>query len=213
MRRVFAKCLNDCVVIGNINDLHLLDLEGHDLANSRQGQRLECTRYGHFAIADFLRKHLRGELLFVEFVAQFEDLDVVKKFDDFFVRAIPEGAQKSRSEKFPAAFATIEINVKQISSIELNFDPRSAIWNDSKTVEHLAVYVHRRFERNTRGTMQLAYDDALGPVDHECALLCHQRDFTHVNFFFFRPLLLTKLESYVQWRAVSLAFALRFERL
>src|SRR5205823_9704632 len=105
-----------------------------------------------------------------------------------------EGAQKSRSEKLSAALAAVEINVKQISSIELNFDPRSAIWNDSETVKHLAVHVHRRFKRNARRAVQLAHDYALRPIDHECSLRCHERDFAHINFLLLRPLLFAKLE-------------------
>jgi hypothetical protein len=60
--------------------------------------------------------------------------------------------------------------------------------------------------------MQLADDHALRAVDHERALRRHERDFAHVNFLFLGPLLLAELESDVQRRAVSLAFALRLER-
>src|SRR5438132_120548 len=60
--------------------------------------------------------------------------------------------------------------------------------------------------------MQLRNDDALGPIDHECALRRHERNFAHVNLLFFRPLLLAELEGHVERRAESLAFALRFKR-
>ena len=60
--------------------------------------------------------------------------------------------------------------------------------------------------------MQLRNNHALGAVDHERALRRHERDFAHVNFLFFRPLLFAELESHVERRAESLAFALRFER-
>ena len=90
------------------------------------------------------------------FSLSFRVLDVVKKLDDFFVRTVAESAKESRREKFPAAFAAIEINVKQIAGIELHFDPGTAIRNDAEAVKHLAVQVDARFERDTGRTMQLA---------------------------------------------------------
>ena len=66
---------------------------------------------------------LVARLLFVEFLAQLQLLDVVKKLDDLFVRAVAEGAEESGGEKFPAALAAIEINVKQIAGVELHLDP------------------------------------------------------------------------------------------
>ena len=43
--------------------------------------------------------------------------------------------------------------------------------------------------------MQLAYDDTLCAIDHECALRRHKRDFSHINFLFLRALFLPQLES------------------
>ena len=113
---------------------------------------------------------LVARLLFIELLAQFQVLDVVEKFDHFFVRAVTEGAEESGGEEFPAAFAPIEINVKQIAGVELHFDPRTAIRNDAEAVEHLAVEMNARFKGDARRAMQLADDDALRAVDHECAL-------------------------------------------
>ncbi len=113
---------------------------------------------------------LVARLLFIELLAQLQVLDVVEKFDDFFVRAVTEGAQESGGEEFPAAFAAIEIDVKQIAGVELHFDPRAAIRNDPEAVEHLAVEVDARFEGDARRAMQLADHDALGAVDDERAL-------------------------------------------
>src|SRR5207245_9204629 len=104
--------------------------------------RLESPPDRRFASAHFRRRHLGRELFPVEFLAQLETLDVVKKLDDFFVRAITERAQKRRREKLPAALATIEINVKQIGRIKLHFNPGAAIRYDAEAVEHFAVEVH-----------------------------------------------------------------------
>ena len=185
--------------------------ERHDLADGGQGQRLEGARHGHFAVEHVRGQHLGRELLFVELLAQLQLLDVVEKLDDFFVRAVAERAEESRGEKFPAAFAAIEIDVKQVAGIELHFDPGTAIRNDAEAVEHFAVEMDARLESDARGAMQLRNDDALGAVDDERALRRHERDFAHVNFLFLRPLLFPELESDVERRAESLAFALRFE--
>src|SRR5262249_48025975 len=181
------------------------------LAHGRQSQGLKRARDRHFTIADVRGKDFAGELFFVEFVTQLQDLDVVKKFDDLLVRAIAEGAQKSRREEFSAALASVEINVKQISRIELHLNPRTAVWNDAKTIKHLAVDVDSGLERNAGRTMQLAHHHAFRTIDDEGTLRCHERDLTHVDFFFLRAFLLSQLECHVQRRTVGLPFALRFK--
>src|SRR5437899_3930951 len=59
--------------------------------------------------------------------------------------------------------------------------------------------------------MQLRNYHPLRPVDHKRPLRRHERDFTHVNFLFLRPLLLLELEGDMQRRAESLPFTLRFQ--
>ena len=120
--------------------------EAHDLAHGRQGERLEGARHGHFAVAHIGDEHLGGEALFIELLAQLQVFDVVEKFDDFFVRAVAESAKESGGEEFPAAFAAIEIDVKQVAGVELHFDPRAAVRNDAEAVKHLAVEVNARLK-------------------------------------------------------------------
>ena len=73
------------------------------------------------------------------FSLELEILDVVEKLDDFLVRAVTERAQESRGEEFAAAFPAIEVDVKQIAGVELDFDPGTAIRDNPEAVEHLAV--------------------------------------------------------------------------
>ena len=185
--------------------------ERHDLADRGQRQRLESTRDGDFTIEHIGGQHLGGEAFLIELLAQLEFLDVVEKLDHVFIRPVTERAEESRGEKFAAAFAPIEINVKQIARVELHFDPRTAIGNDPEAVEHLAVEMDARLESDTRRPMQLRNDDALRAVDHERARRRHERDLAHVNLFFLGPLLFLELEGNVERRAEGLAFALRFE--
>src|SRR5262249_55883795 len=165
----------------------------------------------HFTIADICGKHFAGELFFVQLVAQLQSLDVVKKFDDLLVRAKAECAEESRREEFSAALASVEINVKQVSGIELHLDPRATVWNDAEAIEYLAVDVDRGLERNARRTMQLAHHHALRTIDDERTLRRHERDLTHVHFLFLGAFLLAQLERHVQRRTVCLTFPLRFK--
>ena len=126
--------------------------ERHDLADRRLGERLEGARDGDFAVEHVRDQHLGRELFFVELLAQLQLLDVVEKLDDFLVRAVTEGAEESGGQKFPAAFAAIEINVEQVAGVELHFDPGTAIRNDAEAVEHLAVEMDARFERDARAS-------------------------------------------------------------
>src|SRR4029077_18360659 len=129
VRRILSKRLHDCVIVRNVDDLGLLNVQRHDLPDSRQSQGLKSARDRHLTIADICGEHFAGELFFVEFVAQLQGLDVVKKFDDLLVRTISECAKESRREEFPTALASVEINVKQVSRIKLLLDPRPAVWN------------------------------------------------------------------------------------
>jgi hypothetical protein len=100
-----------------------MNVQRHDLPDGRQSQRLKSARDRHLTIANICGEHFAGELFFVEFVAKLQGLDVIKEFDDFLIRAIAQGSQKSRCEEFSTALATVEINVKQVSRIELHLDP------------------------------------------------------------------------------------------
>ncbi len=151
MRRIFAQRFDHGVVIGNVDDLHFLDPEAHDLANGRKGERLEGAGDSHFAVADFGGQNLGGEFLFVEFLAELQVLDVVEKFDDFLVRAVAEGAEESCRQKFPAAFPAIQIDVEQIGGIELHFDPGTAIRNNPEAVKHLAVQMDASIRTRCQG--------------------------------------------------------------
>ena len=102
----------------------------HNLANRSEGERFEGTRDGHFTIEHVGREDLGRETFLVEFLAQLQLLDIVKKFDDLFVRSITEGAEERGREEFPAAFAAIEVDVKQVTGVELNLDPCRILGDD-----------------------------------------------------------------------------------
>ncbi len=180
--------------------------------NGREGERLESARHGHFAVEHVGGEDLHREALFVELLAQLQILDRVEKIDHLFVRPVAESAEEGGGEEFPAAFAPVEIDVKQVAGVELHFDPRTAIRDDAEAVEHFAVEMDAGLESDTRGAMELANDDAFRAVDDKRARRRHERDFAHVDFFFLGPLFFLELESDVERGAEGLAFTLRFER-
>ena len=212
MGRIFPKRLHDRVIVRNVDHFHLVNLERHDLADGRQSQWLERTRYRHLAVTNLGSEHFSGQLLFVESLAQLQIFDVVKQFDNFFVGSVAKRAEERSGEKLAATLASIEINVKKISRIKLHLNPRTPIRNDAKAVEHFSVHVNGRFKSDAGGAVQLAHHHTLSAINDERALRRHERDFAHVNLLLLGAFFLPQLERDVQWRAVCLSFALRLER-
>ena len=69
--------------------------------------------------------------------------------------------------------------MKQAFLVEFEFDPRTAVRNDLRK-----ILVAVALEENAWRTVKLRYDDALGPVDDECAVVGHQRDLAKEHVFF-----------------------------
>ena len=141
VRRIFSQRLHDRVITRDIDDVHLVNFERHDLANGGQRERFERAGHGHFTVSDFRRQDFRGQLFFIQLFAELQGFDVVKQFDDVFVRTVAESAKKCGSKKLSAALPPIEIDVKKIGGIKLHLNPRTAVRNDSEAVKHLAVNV------------------------------------------------------------------------
>ena len=67
-----------------------------------------------------------------------------------------------------------------------------------------------RFETDTGGTMQLTDHDALGSIDNKGTLTGHEGNFTHIDLFFLRGLLVLITESDIEGGTVGLAINLAF---
>src|ERR1700731_4337778 len=72
--------------------------------------------------------------------------------------------------------------VENVLLVVLEFDPRTAVRND--LAQEVGAVVGG-LEEYARRAVQLAYNDALGSVDDEGAVLRHQRNVTEENFLFF----------------------------
>ncbi len=120
---------------------------------------------------------------------------MIENLDDLFIASVANRAQKGCRQKLPAAFAPIQIDVKEIISIKLYFQPGTAIRNDAETIKDFPVKMDRRFKGYARRTMQLAHYHSLGSVDYEGALRSHERDLAHIDFLLFRALFIAQLKG------------------
>src|SRR4029077_7981576 len=109
--------------VRNVDHFDLFDSQTDDLANGCRGERFESAGNGRLPIEHVRRQNLSGEFFFTELFAQLQILDGIEKLDDLLIGPITQGSEKSCSQKFPAAFPTIEIDIKQIGGIELDPDP------------------------------------------------------------------------------------------
>ena len=146
MGRIFFEGLDDRVVIFCIDNLNGFMTQADQLANNRRGERLKGATDGDLPIADIGDQNLRSNFLFVEFFAEFQILGFVEEIDDILVRREAHGAEECCGQKFAAAFAAVEIDVEEVCGIELNFDPRSAVGDDTKAVEDFSIGVNRCLE-------------------------------------------------------------------
>ena len=222
--RIFLKALDDDAVVHR--DVHDLDL-GHtqfgNLLHNCLGKRLECTGDDDVLVGvnGVLDENLVGDVFEAFSLLHRELLDVVEHLDDFLVGAADhvllgllvaveecERTEERGRQEFPAALLAVEIDVKHVARVEHCLIPRAAVWDDAEAVELLAVRVDGLLEGQTGGAVELADDDALGPVDDKGALRGHERQFAHEHLLLFRPAcLVAKAEGDVERRAEGQALA------
>ena len=145
-------------------------------------------------------------------------LDVVKQLKNFRVRALEflvlektQRAEKCGDQKFAAPLLAIQINIQQITGIILRLKPRTAIGDNAKRMQHLAIGMLRGLEGQTGRTVQLADHHALGAIDHKTAGGRHQGHLAHKHFFLLHPLAFLELEGHVKCRAVGAAILERLK--
>src|ERR671919_1435859 len=86
---------------------------------------------------------------------------------------------------------TVDAYIKYVPRIKFQIDPRPPIGDHSGGVEQLTTGMGLSFimfEENPWGTVQLANDHPLGPVDHERTVFGHQGNLSKINFLFFHIL-------------------------
>src|SRR6185312_5048247 len=87
------------------------------------------------------------------------------------------GLETERAQKHGAVklALSIDAHIQQVFVVVLEFHPASAVRNNF--AEEVALRRHL-FEENARRAVKLRYDNALGAVDDEGAVIGHQRNFT-----------------------------------
>src|SRR6202167_2787878 len=140
-------------------------------------------RLARFRVLDFLgqlavNQAFRSVPVKLAF-AQRNPLDLIERAQDVFVRLETQRAQENRAQELALA---VNAYVQNVLGVVLELHPRSAVRNN--LAEEVAAIV-RGFKEHARRTMQLADNDALGPVDDERAVLRHQRNIAEENFLLF----------------------------
>src|SRR6185295_2806284 len=100
------------------------------------------------------------------------------------VARIPEGLQKNSGRHFPP---TVNAHIENVASIKFEIQPRSAIGNNPRGVQHLAAGVRPALivrKGRTGRPMQLADHHPLRAVDNEGSPLRHERQLADVDFLF-----------------------------
>ena len=103
--------------------------------------------------------------------------------------------------------------------VGLELDPRAAVRNDRRVVRRARVGVDVLAVVHAGRTHELAHDHALRAVDHERALVGHEREIAHENFlvgdaFDFAGLGRDQADAHAQRRAVGhIAFAAFLDRI
>ena len=96
-------------------------------------------------------------------------------------------AQRPQQDGHRQLAAAVDAGVEQVLGIEFEIEPRSPIRDDAGGVQNftgrmrLAAIV---IEENPRRAMHLRDDNPFRAIDHEGAVLGHERQFAHVHFLF-----------------------------
>ncbi len=108
--------------------------------------------------------------LFEVLFADFDFFGEAENVDDIFITLKTDRSEKSCYWQFLLA---INVGVHDIVDVSRKLNPAAAERDDSCGVEFCAVGVCALSEEYTRRTVQLRYDNALGTVYDEGAVLCH----------------------------------------
>src|SRR5690606_30659210 len=148
----------------------------------------------------------------VHLLLQLERLDAVEIRDDVAVRRIPERTQEGGCKELATAAAAVEVDVKQVVRIELDFKPRTPVRDDPERVEDLSVEVLGGLETDARRTVQLGNNDAFRTVDDESTPPGHHRQLTHVDPLLLGAGLILELKCDIECGGKALAGAKRLKR-
>ena len=106
---------------------------------------------------------------------------LVEEHVEHLLLGVAEGAQDDRDRELAAP---VDAREHAVLRIELEIEPRAAVRDDARGEQQLARAVRLAavvIEEHARRAVQLGDDDALGAVDHERAVVGHQRHLAQVD--------------------------------
>src|SRR5690606_2003827 len=143
---------------------HLARVLVHDLVRHLDGDRGgEDTADGLLEVLLRLDAHLVGE---------------VEQADDLAVGGVAEGAEQRRDREL---LLPVDVGPHRVRDVGRELDPRAAEGDDAGAVELGPVRVDALPEEDAGAPVELADDDALGPVDDERPLLRHHGEVAEVD--------------------------------
>ena len=101
--------------------------------------------------------------------------------DDFRVAFHAQGAQKHRHRQFAGA---VDAAIHHGVGIGFELDPRAPVGDHLRGIQVAAALIDGAGEIRARRTHELADNDALRAIDHEGAVLGHQREIPHEDLAF-----------------------------
>ena len=126
MSRVFLQRPQKNFIFAGINDIDGLVTKLDELVHITNRHRLIGLYDDDFIIKDIFKGYLLSELFFIVFFNDFLQiklLNVVKVLTKITIRRPAHGAQEGGSEELTTTTASIEVDVKQVVSVELSFQP------------------------------------------------------------------------------------------
>ncbi len=93
-------------------------------------------------------------------------------------------AERIKQRRHRQLAAAVDTHIDDVFCVELEVEPGTAIGNDARGEEQLARrmgFTLVMIEEHAGAAMHLRNDDALGAVDHEGAVLGHERHVAHVD--------------------------------
>src|SRR5437773_6635049 len=150
-----------------------LDVVGH----LRADMRLGVERHPRIAVLE--RQHFLGVVEVPQDLLVGEDDELVGK------RALLQERERPQEGRGQHLATPIDADVQDVVGVEVELHPRAPVGNDARREERLpggqrlALVV---VEEHAGRALQLADDDALGPVDDERSLVGHERQLAQVHF-------------------------------
>ena len=165
-------------------NLELLDLRLLELADVLHRDPAVFLDHDLAADLDVEARRLAAQALGHELerdrIAELELVPLEEEVEDLLVREV-ERAKNDTDRQLAAA---VDADEHGVLRVELEVEPRAAIRNHARGEQQLAGRVRLALvvvEEHARRAVQLRHDHALGAVDHERAVVGHQRHFAEID--------------------------------